>query len=104
MHIPRSLSITAGLLGLGFTLAGCATEPQRTACPSVPPLTVEVVPKPPVSEAPLVWQPGHWEFVSNNYVWQQGAWVVRRGSTTWMPGYWSLAPGGTCVWNGAHFV
>jgi YXWGXW repeat-containing protein len=108
MHIQRSLSVSAGLLGLGIMLAGCANQPERTACMSVPPLPAEVVPKPPVSEAPLVWQPGHWEFVGNNYAWQQGAWVLRHGSTTWLPGYWSLAPGGTpsgtCVWNPGHFV
>ncbi|HEY2131471.1 MAG TPA: hypothetical protein VGH36_00615 [Acetobacteraceae bacterium] len=103
IHV-HSLAALAGLGILGVTLVGCATPPQASACPAVPPLPAEAVPKPPVSEAPLVWQPGHWDWTSTNYAYQQGRYVPLHGSTTWMPGFWTQSPGGPCVWNTAHFI
>ena len=99
------LAALAGLGILGVTLAGCATsQPLASACPAVPPLPVEIVPKPPVSEAQLVWQPGHWDWTGANYAYQQGHYAPLHGSTTWMPGFWTQPPGGQCVWNPAHFI
>jgi hypothetical protein len=105
MSIPRHLPALSGLLALGLGLAGCVAAPPPSPCPAVPPLPIEVMPKPPVSATPLVWQPGQWIWTGNAYAYQQGVWAPRLGgSTTWMPGFWTMAPGGACHWNSAHFL
>ncbi len=104
MRFPPALALPAGALLLAATLAGCAAPPEHTACPTIPAVPAETMPKPPVSETPLIWQPGHWEWTSTNYAWQQGAWVPHPAGNRWVSGAWSLAPGGSCIWNPAHFM
>jgi hypothetical protein len=104
MRIANRLPAAAGLIGLGLSLAGCVAGPPPSPCPAVPPLPAEVLPKPPVSEAPLVWQPGHWVWTGSNYAYQQGLYVPRVHGTTWLPGFWTMSSGGVCHWNGAHFL
>jgi hypothetical protein len=68
------------------------------------PARAEVMPKPPVSDTQLVWQPGHWDWTGATYVWTGGKWVQNPGGTSWMAGSWTLSPGGSCAWNPGHFV
>jgi hypothetical protein len=102
MRIGTLLAGSAGLLTLA--LAGCAAPAQQMACPIPPAPTAEVMPKPPVSDTQLVWQPGHWDWTGATYVWTGGKWVQNPGGTSWMAGSWTLSPGGSCAWNPGHFV
>lgn len=90
-----------------MALAGCATGPKGPmagSCPVAPAPRVEVTPKPPVSEDPLVWQPGHWDWNGGGYTWRAGAWVARAANgTTWLDGYWTVA-NGQCIWVPAHWL
>jgi hypothetical protein len=86
-----------------FALAGCVVS-TANPYPPVPPPQVEMIPNPPVSANPLVWQPGHWDWNGATYVWTQGAWVLRGGhGTLWQPGYWALS-GGAWVWVPSHWT
>ena len=98
------LPAATGMLALGLTLAGCVAAPPPSPCPAIPPLPAEFIPKPPVSEAPLVWRPGHWVWTGAGYALQQGMYVPRLHGNTWLPGFWTMAPGAACHWNGAHFL
>jgi len=96
------------LIGAGglLLLAGCVSYTQQAAGPPnpPPPIPVETVPKPPVSEQPLLWQPGHWDWTGSSYVWQQGAWIPRAGhGTEWQDGYWT-SQGGSWVWTPGHWL
>jgi hypothetical protein len=69
-----------------------------------PPGRSETIPKPPVSEQPLVWQPGHWDWTGGSYAWRPGQWVLRAGhGTLWQDGYWARE-GGTWVWIPGHWL
>jgi hypothetical protein len=97
----------AALLTL-LALAGCETPPPppETANPNPPPPPprVETIPKPPVSEDLLVWQPGHWEWAGTGYVWQAGEYVKLDGHTNqYMPGYWDKQ-NGAWVWLAGHWL
>jgi hypothetical protein len=86
-----------------LALAGCAVY-TANPYPPVPPPQAEVMPKPPVSAQPLIWQPGHWDWNGANYVWTPGAWVPRAGhGSLWQYGYWTLS-GGTWVWVPSHWT
>ncbi len=102
----------AALVLLLGTLAACA-QPQPTATasganpnPPPPPVRSEEIPKPPVSEDPLIWQPGHWDWEGSGYAWRQGEWVKRAGhGTEWQDGYWSNQSGsGAWTWVPAHWM
>ena len=88
-------------------LAACAAPaPQMTANPYPPPpmLRTDIMPKPPISEVALTWQPGHWDWSGAAYVWREGAWVNRNGQgTQWLPGFWSNASG-AWTWIPAHWL
>jgi len=94
-----------------LALAGCdrppALAPTSAAAnpnPQPPQVPVETIPKPPVSEEPLVWQPGHWDWLGNGYEWRKGEWVQRGGhGTEWQDGYWNNA-GGRWEWQPAHWL
>ncbi len=76
------------------------TPPQ----PQVPAPLAETQPLPPVSGAPLTWQPGHWDYSSmHQYEWVKGAWVQRGSHTLWQPEYWALENGGW-VWVPGHWL
>ena len=101
---------TAALL-LTLAAAACSTPPPSAIAtgnpyPPPPPVRTEVIPKPPVSEEPLIWEPGHWDWVDTGYAWHEGEWVKRAGhGTEWQDGYWSNQnPKGTWTWLPAHWM
>jgi hypothetical protein len=105
---PRFACLSASLLLVLGTAAACAPTSGQMASgnpyPPPPPVRTEVIPKPPVSEEPLIWQPGHWEWEGSGYAWRQGQWVPRAGhGTQWQDGYWSNQ-GGTWTWVPGHWI
>jgi hypothetical protein len=106
-RLHRPLLAGALLLLPGLLLAGCASVTRDSAYgpyPAPPPIPGEVVPKPPVSEDPLIWQPGHWDWSGSDYLWREGRWVVRAGhGTQWQDGYWS-SDAGKWRWVPAHWI
>jgi hypothetical protein len=103
MRQPLMRCIAVGLAAVA--LAGCVSETRYVATyPPPPPVPAETIPKPPVSEDPLIWQPGHWDWSGSQYTWQQGMWIKREGhGTQWQDGYWSNT-GGTSKWVPAHWL
>jgi YXWGXW repeat-containing protein len=93
------------LPALALALAGCyVTSEAVSPYPPVPAARAEVMPKPPVSAEPLIWQPGHWDWDGRGYVWAPGQWVGRAGhGAMWQDGYWTLHNGGW-AWVPAHWV
>ncbi|MBV9785947.1 MAG: YXWGXW repeat-containing protein [Acidisphaera sp.] len=102
MRRPIPGLLLAGLL----MLTGCVVAPVRESpYPPVPPARAEVVPRPPVSERPLTWQPGHWDWVGNGYLWREGEWVPRAGhGGMWQDGFWTYGESGGWVWVPGHWV
>ena len=94
--------LTAALLGVGL-LSGCVAAPPPPP-PAPPPPQAETIPNPPVTDVPLVWQPGHWNWTGAAYAWQPGVFVPRDGhSNMFMPGFWQQTPGGWS-WVPAHWM
>jgi hypothetical protein len=87
-----------------IALAGCTVNTAAPSpYPAPPPTQVEIIPKPPVSAVPLVWQPGHYEWNGAGYVWYPGEYVQRAGhGTLWQPGYWSRT-GAVWAWQRGHW-
>jgi WXXGXW repeat (2 copies) len=100
-ELMTSKTIPFALLGL-IALGAC-TVAEAPYPPMPPPPTTEIIPKPPVSEQPLIWEPGHYDWTGNAYLWQSGKYVPRDGHSMWMPGYWSGA-NGSYVWVPAHWM
>jgi hypothetical protein len=101
------MQMTVVLGACALLLAGC-TAGQKTAAavpyPAVPPPQSEAIPKPPVSDQPLIWQPGHWDWTGSAYAWTGGAWVLRAGhGTGWQDGYWKQVDG-KWTWVGPHWI
>ncbi len=95
-----------GMMLAASLLAGCVTSspPDANPYPPVPALIPEVVPKPPVTADPLIWQPGHWDWTGSGYTWATGQYVPAEGhGRLWMPGWWDRTPGGW-VWQPAHWT
>ena len=89
-----------GLLLLAACSAGVATPPY----PPVPALQADPMPKPPVTQEPLIWQPGFWDWNGKAYAWTAGQYVPAAGhGSSWMPGWWNLTEGGW-HWERAHWV
>ncbi len=102
------VSAVVGPLLIVLALAACTPAgPMPVAGnpnPPPPPVRTEVIPKPPVSETPLIWQPGHWDWAGNGYSWREGEWVQRAGhGTEWQDGYWSNQSG-TWTWLPGHWI
>jgi WXXGXW repeat (2 copies) len=94
-------TVIAAELVAAWILVGCTAY---TAPPPVPPATVEIVPRPPVSPVPLLWQPGHWDWTGSAYVWTPGQYLPAEGhSNQWMSGYWEKTDSGW-VWHPAHWA
>jgi WXXGXW repeat (2 copies) len=92
-------------LALGLA-AGCTVQQPQVGnpYPPVPPLTAEIIPKPPVSAEALIWQPGHWDWGGGGYVWVNGQYVPAAGhGNLWVQGWWSFGPGGW-IWQPAHWT
>ena len=82
-------------------LAGCAVQ---SAPPPIPATTVEVIPNPPVSATPIIWQPGHWDWNGTDYVWTLGQYVPNTGhGNLFMPGWWAQTASGW-RWQPAHWM
>ncbi len=102
----RILSTLAPLGLASLALAGCVAVATTAygPYPAPPPPQAEIIIKPPVSEAALVWQPGHWDWISGGYAWTGGAWVSQAGhGRVWQFGSWSNATG-AWVWNPARWI
>jgi len=93
------------LLGaICLSVASCVLPPNGPP-PPPPPLQPEVMGKPPVTNTPLIWQPGHWNWTGNGYAWAPGEFVSAGGhGTMWQPGFWAQAPDGTWAWLPAHWI
>lgn len=87
---------------LAVVLGACSMVYQ--GYPGVPAPHAELVPAPPSSPVPLIWQPGHYDWSSAGFMWVPGRWVVRAGhGTLWQDGYWRKQ-GATYVWVPAHWM
>lgn len=99
----RHFPILAALVAIGL-LAGCGRPPDTNPYPPVPALVQETPTKPPVTEEPLMWQPGHWDWNGSGYVWARGQYVPAAGhGNLWVPGWWSRTDSGW-VWQPAHWT
>ena len=89
-------------------LAGCVAPARvqfANPYPAPPPPRAEIVPKAPVTEDQVIWQPGHWDWLGNGYEWRAGRWVKAAGhGSAWLQGYWSNSSTGTWLWIPAHWV
>jgi WXXGXW repeat (2 copies) len=107
MRLGALFRLCPPALAVTLLLAGCVGVTREVAgppYPAPPPIPTEAVPKPPVSEAPLIWQPGHWDWTGSAYAWQGGRWVLREGhGTQWQDGYWSNSAG-AWQWVPAHWL
>lgn len=97
-----SKSVLGVTLAAGTALlAGCAVQ---SAPPPIPAMTVEVIPNPPVSATPIIWQPGHWDWNGAGYVWTPGQYVPNTGhGNLFMPGWWAQTASGW-QWQPAHWM
>ena len=87
-----------------LALVACAASSYYQAYPSVPPPQAELVPTPPRSSAPLIWQPGHYDWDGQVFRWTAGRWVGRAGhGTLWQDGYWERHAG-AYAWVPAHWM
>ena len=101
---PRLLPVA--LLGLATLLSGCAAQAPSASgpYPQVPPPRAETIPKPPVTAIPLLWEPGHWDWIGGGYVWRPGRYVPRDGhGNMFMPGWWRPTGSGY-EWVPAHWL
>lgn len=99
-----SLRVLAVSAGLSLSACVATTSYVTNPYPAPPPVQAEAIPPPPVSEDPLVWQPGHWDWTGTAYVWTGGRWIARAGhGTTWQDGYWANA-NGAWTWVPAHWM
>jgi len=101
----RHAHIALALAGSIALLSGCVNETTGPFTPPpVPPLQTEVIPNPPVTAVPLIWQPGHWNWNGSGYVWQPGVYVPQDGhGNLFMPGYWQQSATGW-AWIAAHWL
>ena len=85
-----------------LALSGCIA--MYPAYPVAPPPREELVPAPPRSSVPLIWQPGHYDWDGTRYSWVPGRWVSRAGhGTLWQDGYWRRE-GSAYIWVPAHWI
>jgi len=102
MRLNRSAVLLSLLLAAGC--AGPSATVGQNPYPPPPALRAEAIPKPPVTEQLLVWQPGHWDWTGNGYAWQEGRYVPLAGhGTQWMFGYWTNSSG-NWTWVPAHWM
>jgi hypothetical protein len=101
MTMERQLKLTLPVLAGLALLAGCVPPPPPF--PTPPPLPAEVLPLPPVSETPLVWQPGDWTYLDGSYRYNAGLYVQAAGhSRNWEFAHWAPGPAGP-VWVPGHW-
>jgi hypothetical protein len=79
---------TVHALAAALLLAACTANTPPFPVP--PALPTEVLPLPPVSEAPLIWQPGDWVYSGGSYRYEPGHYVPREGhGSVWLFGHWT---------------
>jgi hypothetical protein len=101
--MEMQLKLTLPVLASLALLAGCVAAEPPPAYPTPPPLPSEVLPLPPVSETPLVWQPGDWAYVNDSYRYNAGMYVPAAGhSRNWVFAHWAPGPAGP-VWMPGHW-
>jgi hypothetical protein len=81
---------------------------SQPASPIPPPAPLsEMVPPPPASNAPTVWQPGHWRYTglaNSPWNWQPGEYVaVPSGAAAWVAGKWQHE-GNAWVWHDGNWA
>ena len=90
-------------VGFAILLLLGACAPTSMPPAQIPPPMAESVPKPPVSAAPLMWQPGYWDWTGSSFVWVPGQYVEATAPVrAWVPSYWEGTPGGW-VFQRAHW-
>lgn len=115
-HIILPVTVPALL-----ALAACGSDPRPTqviiqqpapvvtpTAPMPPPRPMsELVPPPPVSASPTVWQPGHWSYTgvsSAPWQWHDGHYVaVPPGAKAWVRGEWQQQGDGW-AWREGHWA
>jgi hypothetical protein len=91
------MKILVPALAGALLVAGCVV--QQPSYPAPPPLPAEVIPLPPVSDAPLTWRPGDWVFAGGSYRYDAGRYVPAVGhGRNWMFAHWAVGPQGGMVW------
>ena len=79
------------LIAGSLVLAACGIPRGAAYNPNpLPPAPrAETIPKPPVTEELLIWQPGHWDWTGTGYAWAPGKYVAREGhGSLWLDGHW----------------
>jgi hypothetical protein len=107
----RAVMVCCALLGAIVALVACEPPPVPATIgpganpnPPVPPPQQEARPLPPVSEEPLVWRIGAWEWVGTGYVWRPGEWEpLGTHSNQYLPGHWTVQDG-TWAWERGHWL
>ena len=88
-------------ISLLLLLAACVSGGPPAPIPAP---MAEIVPKPPVSPVPLMWQPGHWDWTGSSYAWLPGQYVDATGhGSTWTAGWWEQTGSGW-VWHSARWL
>lgn len=103
---PATAPAAVTVAPAAVAVAPVAVVPAGPAiCPALPPPPQpDVQSLPPVSEVPLTWLPGHWDWNGTSYVWIPGAWVPRAGhGRLWQPGFWTIGGAG-CAWVPGHWT
>lgn len=118
MRALYALPAILGLAACSITTTAPQQPPQvviQQAVPAVMPVSPgpppapmsELVPPPPVSSQPTVWQPGHWRYsgiAGNPWSWVSGQYVaLPPGASAWVPGQWQQQAGGW-VWREGHWA
>ena len=76
-----------------MALAGCSAT-VTASYPVAPALPPELVPLPPVTDRPLIWEPGDWVFEDGKYRFSPGHYVDRGGHPpSWVFAHWEGTPG-----------
>lgn len=101
--MSKRWSVAVAFTSVCLAVASCGNG--GNPYPPVPPLQPDAMGKPPVTTTPLIWQPGHWDWVGGGYSWVPGTFVPSAGhGNMWMPGYWAKGEGGDWVWQPAHWM
>ncbi len=100
----KTLTLAVAILAIGLACGCTREEPGGPPYPPVPATLSEIIPKPPITAEPLMWQPGHWDWTGSGYAWAPGLYVPAAGhGNLWMPGWWAQTAGGW-AWQPAHWT
>ena len=86
------MKIATAAMFAALMLNACSA--QMPVFPTPPPLPAETMPLPPVSDTPLVWQPGDWTYLDGSYHYDPGTYVPQAGhGANWAFGHWTGSNG-----------